>query len=612
MATHFGDFTLDELRRQLLRGKKAIHLSPKALQLLSILIQESPNALSKQALQERLWPNTFVAESNVANIVAELRSALDDERREARYIRTIHGYGYAFAAAISDSETHSTVRLRRRRLTISALAAALTVMLLLVLFHGAKQSQITASQSIRSLAVLPFDTTGADVADQHLSVGLPDVLITRLSNVRQLIVRPTSAIHDYAGHRLDSFDAGRKLQVDAVLEGSVRTTPDRVRVTVRLLNVRTQKAIWGAEFDQKRSDVFAIEDAISEQVADALTMQLSPNEHALLAKRYTADPEAYNLYIEARYRIDQALREGRISGGFRQPIDLLEQAVRKDPSYALAWANLAQLYASAGGFAGLPPSSAFPIARRDVEKALQLDDELSEAHCASGIIKMYSDLDYAGAEREFQRALQLNPRNPRALMHYRRLVQSLGRYDEAIALCKRAVEIDPLNPGVQDLLAAAYVTARKDDLGIQQCQLILRMDPNFFLEHVLLARIYTLRGEYDKAIAEAREAVRTQNGRGHGLQSLAMLGYALGMSGRTSEATEILQRLEKDQRALPEDLAFVHLALGHRDEVLRLLEKGLDDRTGDSLRLKTEPIFGPLHSDPRFQALLQRAGFTAN
>lgn len=602
MPVQFGDFTLDESRRQLLKGAEPIHLSPKAFQLLSILIEQRPRAVSKKDLQQRLWPDTFVTEGNLAGTVAELRSALGDDRRESRFIRTLYGFGYSFTAPIDTPGAQTDVRPRRKTSMIAVLLGAVSTIGLLSL-RSATDTQITTRATIQSIAILPFDTSATDRADAHLGLGLADLLITRLSNVRHLVVRPTSAIRGYAEGRVESRDAGRKLRVDAVLEGSIRTTADRVRVTVQLLNVREQKPVWADRFDQKRGDLFTIEDAISERVADALMMRLTPTERSLLAKRYTADPEAYSLYIQARYQQEQTIREGRLD--MSKAIELLKKAVQKDPEYALAWASLAEMYAGSGAFDQLPPRPAFENAKAAVERALQLDDGLSEAHCAAAVIKMYWDLDYAAAEREFIRALEVNPHNTIALMHYGRLVQCLGRFDEAIALRKREIEIDPLNPGAQSFLAAAYLTARQDDLGIQQSRLVLRMDPNFSSVHAHLARIYALRGEYDKAIAEAHEAMRTGSG---SLQGLALLGYAMGMAGRKAEANDVLRQLEKAGGAHPFDIAIVHMALGHRDEVLRMLEKAVDDRTY-VLRLKTEPIFAPLHHEPRFQVLLQRAGF---
>jgi TolB-like protein/DNA-binding winged helix-turn-helix (wHTH) protein/Tfp pilus assembly protein PilF len=602
-TVRFGAFELDLRAGELRKDGVRIKLHNQPFQVLTLLIERAGQLVSREELRQKLWDSETFVDFDVGlnTAIKRLRDALGDAAEAPRFIETVPRRGYRFIG-LQSSETAAERRPLRARWIAAALALLAIAGAALIIVKN-QQRAIEAPQPIRSLAILPFDTTGAGPSEQHLGLGLPDLLITRLSNVRQLIVRPTSAVRGYVARQANSLDAGRKLNVDAVLEGSIRTAPDRVRVTVQLVRVRDQKPLWAGEFDQKRSDVFIIEDKISEQVADALVMQLSPNERVLLAKRYTTNPEAYDLYLQAKFRDDKVIREGRVRPN--ESVELLRQAVQKDPSYALAWARLAELYGAAGAFNQMPPRFAFQEARTAVQKALQLDDELSEAHCAAGIIKMYWDLDYPGAERDFQRALQLNPRNAKTLMHYGRLVQCLGRFDEAIALRKREIEIEPSNPGIQSHLASAYLTARKDDLGIQQCRLVLRMDPSFSFAYTSLARIYALRGEYGKAIANAREAVRTDK---EGFQSLALLGYALGISGNKAEGTTILQRLQVEKGAQPFDIAVVQLGLGHKEDALQILEKSLDDRTY-SLRLKTEPLFEPLHSDPRFKALLRRAGF---
>jgi len=609
MPIVFGDFTLDELRRQLLRNGEPAHLSPKVFQLLSILAGESPRAVTKADLQDRLWPGTFVTEGSISTLVAELRSALGDDAHEPKYIRTLYGFGYAFTASVH--EVAPTPKLSRKpgfgHLTSAAAFGAVAVVLLLALRSTTRLAPPPSSQPIRSIAVLPFDTSGADRGDQHLGVGLADLLITRLTNVRQVIVRPTSAIREFAGHRGDSPEIGRKLNVDAVLEGSIRTTPERIRVTVQLLNVHEREPIWADHFDVKRADMFAIEDNISERVADALAVRLTPNEKKLLAKRYTANPEAYALYIQGRYQNDQ-VRRSLASFGRERAADLLKKAVEKDPSYALAWAALAGAYAGSAWFGETGPRIAYPKAQAAAERALQLDNSLSEAHMAAGWLRSAWYLDFAGAERELQRALELNPRNTGALNFYGHLLMDVGRFDESLALRRREIELDPLNPAVQWGLAVTYLTARQDDRGIQQALLVLKMDPNFSEAHIGLARVYTLRGEYDKAIAEAREAMRIGSG---GSRGLAFLGYALGMSGNKAEARKILEQLTTQQNQPPFLLAIVNVGLGDRDAVFPLLEKAVDDRSQNvALRLKTEPIWEPLRSDPRFQALLRRAHFS--
>jgi TolB-like protein/DNA-binding winged helix-turn-helix (wHTH) protein/tetratricopeptide (TPR) repeat protein len=623
MAVRFGDFTLDESRREISRGRDPIHLSPKAFQLLSILIQQTPRAISKTDLQEQLWPDTFVTEGNLAGLVTELRSALGDDAREPRFIRTLYGFGYSFASPITDVVTPDGQQVvdeasEPRRVIrwtgagVAALLGAAGVVLILSLRSMTGSGAIPVSTPIRSIAVLPFDTTGTDASQQHLGLGLPDLLITRLSNVHELTVRPTSSIRDYKGPHLDSRQIGRDLKVDALLEGSVRASTDRVRVTVQLLDVRQQKPIWADSFDEKRAEMFSIEDNISSRVAKALMVQVTPGEKTLLAKRYTANAEAYELYIQGRYRLHQAgsAGTGRSVRHTSQEAahDFFQKAVDKDPQYALAWAGLAQTYVNMGWFGQLPPATAYPKAETAALKALQLDDKLSEAHVAIGAVKAAWYLDYAGAEREFVRAVELSPKNIGAHVWLAHLVQSLGRFDEAIALRKRSVEIDPLDVNLQWGLANAYLTAHRYDAALKQLNVVLGMDPNYYEAHVAQLRIAVAQGRYDEAIAMGRKLVATDPANNRGL---SFLGWAYGMAGRKAEAREILQSLQQEDdkdHLSPLAFAVVYMGLGDRDAVLRVLGKALVDRSY-AVRLKTEPVFDPLHSDPRFIALLHKGGF---
>lgn len=612
MPIEFGEYTLDDSRRQVLRGAEPLHVSPKAFQLLSTLVESAPKAVSKADLQEQLWPDTFVADGSLAGLVNELRSALGDDSKEPKYIRTLYGFGYAFAAqpAAVDAPAETAPDQPNRRPWAYVAAAVILVSLAVaaVVVRRSSFSAAAARPAIRSIAVLPLDTSLTDRSEQHLGLGLADLLITRLTNVHNLVVRPTSAVRDYAGHAFDLKEVGRKLKVDAVLEGSIRTTADRVRVTVQLVNVRDEKPIWADHFDEKRSEMFALEDDISARVADALVTRLTASERSALAKRYTSNPEAYELYMQGLYKLDRRAREGRFQYQ-NEAIESFEKAVARDPQYALAWAGLAQAYAADGGlittFRHTPPRESFEKAKIAAQKALQLDPDLSEAHCAASTIKMYWDLDYAGAEQELRRALELNPRNPVALTQYGYLLQCLRRFDESIPIKERLVEIDPSNPSVYAGLAHAYLTSRKDELGIRYAQTALSMDPHYQEVYIFLIRIYALRGEYDKAIAYGRKLVGMDPSWARGW---AFLAYAYGKSGRRAEAEEILDRLEKSNRTPPFLLAVAHLGLDDRTPVFSLLDKALNDRTY-GIRLNTEPVLDPLRPDPRFQDLLRRAGF---
>ena len=366
--------------------------------------------------------------------------------------------------------------------------------------------------------------------------------------------------------------------------------------------------MWAEDFDEKRAEMFAIEDRISLRVADALMMRLTPGEKELLAKRYTGDADAYQLYLQGRYYQQQGL-EGRADGR-RIAVQFYEKAVDKDPTYALAWAGLSLGHAGLAVYNQASPQLTWPKAETAAIKALELDDELSEAHTASGAVKEFWQTDFAGAEREFQRALELNPRNIFALRYYENLLSCTKRFDESIALRERVVDLAPLSPVFQAELASGYFVAGRDDRGIQLALLVLGMDPNQLLAHNELAKAYARRHDYEKAIAHARRAAALSGG-----QRSPVLGYVLGMAGRRAEAEKILQDLESrsDKEGFsPLNIAIVYLGLGDREAALRELERVENTHSVGTLRLGVEPIFDPIRSDPRFSALLKRVGLPSH
>lgn len=602
MPVRFGEFTIDESRRQLLRANQPLRLSPKAFQLLSILVENGPKAVSKADLQERLWPDTFVTEGNLATLVAEVRSALGEDAKEPRFIRTLYGFGYSFEGSPVAEEAPPVVSPQpqpRRWIWWAVAAVAITAILVVAL------SQRRDVSPIRTLAVLPFDVSGADRADAHLAIGLPDLLITRLTNVRELVVRPTSSIRKFAKQDVDPFAAGKQLEVDAVVDGSIRTTSDAVRVTVQLLDMRTRKPVWAERFDLERARMFAMEDDISARVTDALTVQLTPAEKTLLAKRFTKDADAYQQYVLGRYWLAQTL-----SGPFDAPMkaaSFFERAVQKDPAYALGWADLARSYAIAAAVNRAPPRENWLKAEKAAQRALELDANLAEAHAAAGSVRMYWYLDYAGAEREFRRSLELNPRYKDVLIGYGYLLQCQGRFDESEVLRKRYMDFDPKDPTAHWGLANNYLTARRYDDALKEIRLTLALAPNHRQATIGLIRVYCATGRVADAIALARQLVA----RDPNPESETYLGYALAMSGQKREAAEILRDLEK--RAAHEHIssffrAVLQISLGNHDAAFALLEKALQDREW-ALRVKTEPILDPIRSDPRYRVLLQRAGF---
>ncbi|HEX8844439.1 MAG TPA: protein kinase [Pyrinomonadaceae bacterium] len=457
------------------------------------------------------------------------------------------------------------------------------------------------AKGIKTLAVLPFKPLSGKSQDQILEIGMTDALITKLSNVRQIVVRPTSAVLKYAELAQDSLAAGREQGVDSVLEGKIQKVGDRVRVTVQLLRVDSGTPLWADTFDGKFTDIFAVQDSISERVAAALQLELTGEERGGLAKRYTENPEAYQLFLKGRHVWGQFTPESH-----RMAIKYFEQAIALDPNYALAYTGLSETYSAAGSNSWLPPREAMPKAKQAALKAIEIDDTLGEAHTALGAIALFYEWDWDTAERELRRAVILNPSyaNPHQLYSY--YLTTRGRFDEAIYEAEQAHKIDPLSPKMYGGLADAYQNARNYDRAIELYREALEIDPGFAGNHAGLGATYEMKGMYEEAIAEYQRAVSLA---GRIPIALSALGHAYAMAGKRSEALGILDELKEMSRrepVSPYDFAVLYRGLGDRDRMFEQLDKAFEERSSRLIWLKVEPFFDPFRSDPRFQEMLQR------
>jgi len=630
MRGQFGGFTLDSTTRELLRGGEVVHLSPKAFQLLLRLVEERPKAISKHDLHQRLWPATFVTEANLATLIAEIRSALRDDAREPRFMRTVYGFGYAFSGEVEEVDAEqprdfslrtgeptqvvppgqlvaSFQRLRRSPIAAASLALAFLILggagALSYFRRSADHEKTPAVPGVRTIAVLPFKSIGGEASDDYLGLGLADGLITRLSNVRQISVRPTSAVRKYAGVKQDSIAAGRELKVDAVLEGSIRKSAERMRVTVQLVSLRSGAPFWAETFDEKLSEMLTLEDAISERVAVALTLELTAEERKGLAKRGTENAEAHRLYVQGRYHYHKKTTEG-----WKKSLECFEEAIRLDPNYASAYSGVADIYHRLGEGI-MPAREARPKAKAAALKALELDDSLPEAHMALAN-SLLLDWNWAAAESEFSRAIALRPIDGEAYQPHIHYLLARGRPDEAVAEGKRVLELNPVSLilnadyGNQLYLAGHYEEA------ISQLRKTLELDPNFAPAHARLGLVYLQVEKYDEAIAEFKKA-RALDNSPQKWGRLAILGYAYGISGRPSEARGVLDELEDFSRrhhVPPFSFALVHIGLGEKDQAFQWLEKSYAGHYPDMIRLKLNPTLDRLRSDPRFADLVRRVG----
>lgn len=455
---------------------------------------------------------------------------------------------------------------------------------------------------IRALAVLPFKPLAAHDQDESLELGMADTLIARLSSVREIVVRPVTAVRKYGGLEQDPLAAGRELGVEAVLDGSLQRAGERIRVRVRLLSVADGRQLWVGRFDEAFTDIFAVQDAISERVAASLAPRLSSNERERLTKHYTEDTEAYQEYVRGRYHWNKRTREG-----FEQAIKHFQRAVEIDAAYALAYAGLADCYNLLGGYLLLPPKESYPSGKAAAVKALDIDESLSEAHTALGFVKARYEWDWDGAETEFRRAIELN--HGYAIAHSWYGLFSLvaaGRVDEAIREAQQAEQLDPVSIGISVNVGWVFYFSRQYDQAIAQSRKLLEMDQSFNQAYANLGMSFVQKGMYAEAIAVCEEGLRH---RPDDLDLLGTLGFSQAVSGRREEAHKVIDRVQKvaERRYIPPTIwARVYIGLSEKDRAFEWLEKGYEERDDKLIFLNSDPVWDSLRTDPRFASLLQR------
>jgi DNA-binding winged helix-turn-helix (wHTH) protein/TolB-like protein/Tfp pilus assembly protein PilF len=646
----FADFTLDTSEHRLLRGKEEIYLPPKTFETLLYLVDRHGHLVRKNELLDTLWADVFVTENALTRCIKEVRVALNDDAHQPRYIKTIPRVGYKFIADVEEippalpqaeseelaatrivpgekvkeemrrlensaaggrgvspaapvysppSERRISWHLTRKSLLVALASAAITVMVLLAYYWRPKQ--VSPPVRIRSIAVLPFKPLVADARDESLELGMADTLITTLRNVSEITVRPTSAVRKYSALDQDALAAGREQRVDAVLEGSIQKIRDQIRVTVRLLRVEDGAQLWAGKFDEKSTDIFLVQDSISKQVAEALAVKLTGEERELLTKHYTADTEAYQLYLKGRFFLNKSTEED-----FRKSMEYFQQALEKDPNYALAHAGLADSYAQLGNYGLIQMKDSYQRARAELTRALEEDEKLGEAHASLGFILMNYYWDWAEAEKRFKRAIELNPNYAMAHNWYSQHLAFMGRSQEAIREAKRAQEIDPLSPWTNSDIGFVAYLARQYDEAILASQKTLELDPDFAVAHMIIGLSYVQKRMYDEGISELQTAKANPDSR-------ALLAYAYAMAGKQSEARKILDELDqlsKQKYVSPFPIAVAYTGLGEKDRAFEALEQAYAEKSWGVGMLEVNPVFDPLRSDPRFAVLLGRVNLT--
>ncbi len=640
----FEGFTLNLDRGCLLREGEEVRLRPKSYETLRYLVENSGRLVSKDELMQTLWPDSFVTDDSLVKCLRDVRLALDDDSQQ--YIKTVPRRGYIFTATVSKSdstmlgpsrqdqiegirvviddeydgkETVEQIENRLlsprasaskwRRLTMNRAFPLIIIALIGLAFAGSyvwisSNSKQVPSRMPKSIAVLPFKSLGGDGGDEYLGLGMSDTLITRLSSVGQIVVRPTSAVRKYAASDQDAVAAGREQRVEGVLEGSIQRSGEKIRVTARLLSVRDGSPMWADKFDEKFTDILTVEDSISEKLAQALALKLTGDERKLLAKRYTENAQAHELFLKGKYFWNKRTEEGLKKG-----IEYFQQAIAADPSYALAYSGLAESYIVLGSGGLLPPGEAFGKGKAAALKALEIDDLLGEAHSDLGALHCY-DLNWSEGEKEFKRALELNGNYPTGHMTYSWFLMPQGRFDEATAEAKRAQELDPLSLVNSTQVGNTYFYARQPDRAIEQYKKTLEMDPNFSSTRSWLAWAYTLQGRFSEAIAEFQNAPQLTGG----IINTEGLGYAYASAGKRAEALKVLEQLTQASKARyvsPYYRALIYAALGEKDQAFGCLAKACEEHASLAIFMKVDPRLDNLRSDPRFQDLVRRIGLAS-
>ncbi|HVR38902.1 MAG TPA: winged helix-turn-helix domain-containing protein [Thermoanaerobaculia bacterium] len=546
MTYEFGRFRVDATNRLLFRGGEEVPLGPKTVELLLLLIDKRGEILSKEQLMDALWPGQFVQEANLAQNVYMLRKEVG-----ADHIVTVPRRGYRFAG---DVKTR---------------AAATTI------------------------AVLPF-------SDDDLGVGLADALITRLTNLASVVVRPTSAVRRYAQQRdVDIAAVGRELRVDHVLEGSIRRADDRLRIRVQLVRAADRVSLWAETFDENFTAIFDVEDRVADRVAAALAAKMTGDERRRLTRRATNDPAAYRLFLKGRYHAGKWTAESS-----RIALESFQEAIAIDPAFAPALCGWAEVRGALWFHGHVPAQETVPACKRAVLAALELEEDLPEAHITLAGFLCWHDWDFAAAEREFKRALAIAPHHAQAHDWYALFLKAMGRHEEAIRENTRALELDPLSLFTNASLAWAFYYARQYDRALEQCKAAAAIEPRFGITQWTLGIVYQQLGDHNRAIAALEQSVALTE---YSRTMLASLGHAYAIADRREDALRILSQLQ-NHYVPPHEIALVHAGLGNHDEALAWLARALDERSAWVVYLNVDPRLDALRADGRFGGLVGRVG----
>jgi TolB-like protein/DNA-binding winged helix-turn-helix (wHTH) protein/Flp pilus assembly protein TadD len=624
----FGVFEADLRAGELTKQGRRLSLQEQPFRLLALLLEKPGELVTREELQGRLWPQTTVDFDHGLNkAISKIREALGDSAENPRFVETVTRRGYRFLAdvVVVNGEQPATVdgdlvlpgdaglprlvdagpslrrpsRVLALRLFGFGMALVFAVSLSWIFYPGRH-----SLPTIRSLAVLPLENLSNDASQDYFVDGMTDELITHLGQSSTLRVISRTSTMTYKTIRKPLAEIARELNVEAVVEGSVLLSGERVRITAQLIEVPADRHMWAQSYEGDIHDTLALQNRVAGDIAEQIRVTLNPQEQAL-EKSKAVNPEAYEAYLKGRYFWNK-----RTGDGLRKAIEYFSRAIETDPNYSEAYSGLADAYALSGDweYGVLPPQEAFPKARAAATKALALNDRLGEAHTSLAFALDLYYWDWEAAETEYKRAITLKPGYATTHLWYAWHLMVIGRNSEGISELRKAESLDPLSLIIGADMADALCIDRLYDEAVQQSRKTLEMDPNFAVGHYELGQAFEQKHMHDEAIAEFKRAIELS---GHSAAFDSNLAYVYGISGRKVEAMKIAKDLEAGHNQNPSadaNVALIYVGLGDHDKAMIWLNKAYEARFNPSILLR--PAFDPLRSDPRFQDLKRRIGLS--
>jgi len=608
----FGIFEVDLRTGELRKQGARIKLQEQPFRVLTVLLQQPGKLVTREELRSRIWPSdTFVDfDNNLNTSVNKLREALGDSADNPRFIETLPRRGYRFIAPVRGIEwkvrTHVHPRIRR----LGLIVAVFSVAALALFFANAFQLRdhlLVGSQAARihSLAVLPLTNLSGDPAQEYLSDGITDALITDLAETGSSKVISRTSVMRYKKTEKSLPEIARELNVDGIVEGTVQRSGDRVRITAQLIHGPSDKHMWASSYERDLRDVLALQDEVARAIVAEIRIKVTPQEVARRVASHAVNPGAYEAYLKGLvYSRHEGTEAKRIS------LDYFNRAIQMDPEWAEPYAQLARSYQWIAGTGGHP--ELYPKSKGAALNAIRMDDSLAEAHTVLAFVLFNYDWDWSGAEREYQRALKLNPNYSEAHHAYSELLMGAGRSKEAVAEIRRAEELDPLLPALRANVGMVYSCVGRHEDAIEQLRNTTELNPDYDYGYSALGIAYLRKGMYPEAIVNLEKALAMDKDDPDVVLDVVDLAYAYAVAGRKNEARKMLRSLEEQEASGRNlgDLGLypIYFALGDRDQALAWLEKAYKDKSESLLYLRCWPEFDRMHADARFADLVRRVG----